>query len=70
MFQDIELALRESTARWKIVVGHHAIRSIGHHGDTQELMKQLLPVLQVNIKLRMPMILTSPSEEKFPSSSA
>ena len=37
-----------STAKWKIVVGHHAIRSAGHHGDTQELVKQLLPILQAN----------------------
>lgn len=47
MFQDLELATRESTAKWRIVVGHHAIRSVGHHGDTQELVKQLLPILQV-----------------------
>lgn len=47
MFQDLEVALRESRAKWKFVVGHHAIRSIGHHGDTQELVGQLLPMLQV-----------------------
>lgn len=47
MFQDLDLELRESTAKWKIVVGHHAIRSVGHHGDTQELINQLLPILQV-----------------------
>lgn len=47
MPQDLELALRESTAKWKIVVGHHAIRSVGHHGDTQELINRLLPILQV-----------------------
>jgi len=47
MFQDLELALGESTAKWKIVVGHHAIRSVGHHGDTQELIEKLLPILQV-----------------------
>ncbi|PIN06243.1 Purple (tartrate-resistant) acid phosphatase [Handroanthus impetiginosus] len=46
--RDLELALKESTAKWKIVVGHHAIRSVGHHGDTQELVDQLLPVLQAN----------------------
>lgn len=51
MFQDLDMALRESTAKWKIVVGHHAIKSIGHHGDTQELISQLLPILQVKIKL-------------------
>lgn len=45
--QDVELALKKSSAKWKIVVGHHAIRSIGHHGDTQELINHLLPILQV-----------------------
>ncbi|KAL0287745.1 UNVERIFIED_CONTAM: Purple acid phosphatase 17 [Sesamum calycinum] len=48
LLNDLELALKESRARWKIVVGHHAIRSVGHHGDTQELVDQLLPVLQAN----------------------
>ncbi|XP_061361842.1 purple acid phosphatase 17-like [Gastrolobium bilobum] len=48
LLKDLEMALRESTAKWKIVVGHHAIRSIGHHGDTQELISQLLPILQAN----------------------
>ncbi|KAK4436794.1 Purple acid phosphatase 17 [Sesamum alatum] len=48
LLKDLELALKESTARWKIVVGHHAIRSVGHHGDTQELVDQLLPILQAN----------------------
>ncbi|KAH9724568.1 Purple acid phosphatase 17 [Citrus sinensis] len=33
-------------AKWKIVVGHHAIRSIGHHGDTQELIRHILPLLK------------------------
>ncbi|PKI71721.1 hypothetical protein CRG98_007854 [Punica granatum] len=45
---DLESALTESIASWKIVVGHHSIRSIGHHGDTEELVKLLLPVLQAN----------------------
>ncbi|KAL0464061.1 UNVERIFIED_CONTAM: Purple acid phosphatase 17 [Sesamum latifolium] len=35
-------------AKWKIVVGHHAIRSVGHHGDTLELVHHLLPILQAN----------------------
>jgi hypothetical protein len=39
--------LKKSTAKWKIVVGHHAIRSVGHHGDTEELKRRLLPILQV-----------------------
>lgn len=38
-------------AKWKIVVGHHAIRSIGHHGDTQELIKHILPLLKVKNNL-------------------
>ncbi|XP_062109818.1 purple acid phosphatase 17-like [Humulus lupulus] len=46
--KDLEKALGESTARWKIVVGHHAIRSVGHHGDTPELIEHLLPLLQAN----------------------
>ncbi|KAL0355009.1 UNVERIFIED_CONTAM: Purple acid phosphatase 17 [Sesamum radiatum] len=46
VLNDLEVALKESRARWKIVVGHHAIRSVGHHGDTQELVDQLLPLLQ------------------------
>ncbi|KAL7099382.1 hypothetical protein ACP275_09G081300 [Erythranthe tilingii] len=48
LLKDLELALKESSATWKIVVGHHAIRSVGHHGDTQELIDQLLPILQAN----------------------
>lgn len=48
--QDVDLALKESNAKWKIVVGHHPIRSAAHHGDTKELVNQLLPILEV-IKL-------------------
>ncbi|MED6109192.1 Purple acid phosphatase 17, variant 2 [Stylosanthes scabra] len=48
LLKDLEQALTLSTAKWKIVVGHHAISSIGHHGDTKELRKQLLPLLQAN----------------------
>ncbi|XP_028805499.1 purple acid phosphatase 17-like [Neltuma alba] len=48
LLKDVELVLRESTAKWKIVVGHHAIRSVGHHGDTKELIKLLLPILRAN----------------------
>ncbi|PIA63912.1 hypothetical protein AQUCO_00201318v1 [Aquilegia coerulea] len=46
ILKDLESALRESTSKWKIVVGHHAIRSIGHHGDTLELTNLLLPILK------------------------
>ncbi|XAR55330.1 Acid phosphatase, partial [Bertholletia excelsa] len=48
LLQDLEWALKNSTAEWKIVVGHHAIRSIGYHGDTPELVLQLLPILEDN----------------------
>lgn len=52
--QDLEIALMESRAKWKFVVGHHAIRSVGHHGDTQELVQQLLPILEAyNVDLYM-----------------
>ncbi|PPD75741.1 hypothetical protein GOBAR_DD27329 [Gossypium barbadense] len=34
------------TAKWKIVVGHHTIKSAGHHGNTHELAIHLLPILQ------------------------
>ncbi|XP_057804919.1 purple acid phosphatase 17-like [Salvia miltiorrhiza] len=48
LLKDLELALENSKATWKIVVGHHAIRSVSHHGDTLELVDQLLPILQAN----------------------
>jgi len=37
--------LERSEARWKIVYGHHPIRSAGSHGDTSEMVEKLLPVL-------------------------
>ncbi|KAE8704593.1 hypothetical protein F3Y22_tig00110450pilonHSYRG00880 [Hibiscus syriacus] len=46
LLKNVERALRESSAKWKIVVGHHAIRSIGHHGDTPELATHLLSILK------------------------
>ncbi|BBG94621.1 purple acid phosphatase 17 [Prunus dulcis] len=45
---DLKVALNKSTAKWKIVVGHHAIRSVGHHGDTPELISLLLPTLKAH----------------------
>jgi len=38
--------LGKSTARWKIAFGHHPIYSAGHHGDTQRLIAELLPLLR------------------------
>ncbi|KAH6776427.1 Calcineurin-like metallo-phosphoesterase superfamily protein [Perilla frutescens var. hirtella] len=48
LLQDLELALIESKAKWKIVVGHHTIKSASHHGNTQELVEKLLPILEAN----------------------
>ncbi|CAN8253599.1 unnamed protein product [Cochlearia groenlandica] len=45
---DVDVALQESVAKWKIVVGHHTIKSVGHHGNTKELEKHLLPILEAN----------------------
>lgn len=45
----MEGALRESHATWKIVVGHHTIKSASIHGTTQELVQKLLPILEVII---------------------
>jgi len=44
--QDLSVALEASTATWKIVIGHHTIRSVGSHGDTLELFPQLLPIIE------------------------
>lgn len=38
--------LKASKATWKIVFGHHPIRSYGRHGDTSELVDDLLPLLE------------------------
>jgi acid phosphatase len=40
----LEELLRASTARWKIVVGHHTVRSHGAHGDTPKLVQHLEPL--------------------------
>ena len=43
----LETTLSESSARWKIVVGHHPIYSSAPmHGDTKELIADVLPILQ------------------------
>ena len=40
--------LATSTAQWKIVFGHHPIYSGGGHGDTPELISDVLPLLQAH----------------------
>ncbi|KAH9321306.1 hypothetical protein KI387_015945, partial [Taxus chinensis] len=46
--QELEMGLKSSNATWKIVIGHHTVRSVGDHGDTVELLQLLLPVLETN----------------------
>ncbi|KAG1342699.1 purple acid phosphatase 3 [Cocos nucifera] len=48
LLKDLDEALKESSATWKIVVGHHTMRSVSDHGDTQELLTLLLPILKAN----------------------
>jgi acid phosphatase len=45
----LESVLAASRARWKIVIGHHPIYAAAPtHGDTQELIADVLPVLEKN----------------------
>ncbi|KAF3432057.1 hypothetical protein FNV43_RR26796 [Rhamnella rubrinervis] len=48
LLKDVDSALKKSTAKWKFVVGHHTMKSAGHHGNTQEIVDQLLPILEAN----------------------
>ncbi|KAM0961043.1 hypothetical protein ACFX13_020794 [Malus domestica] len=48
LLKDVDSALKDSTAKWRIVVGHHTIRTAGYHGETKELVTQLLPILLEN----------------------
>ncbi|XP_043695575.1 purple acid phosphatase 4-like [Telopea speciosissima] len=48
LLKDLDSALKDSTSKWKIVVGHHTLRSAGSHGDTKELVKDFLPILKGN----------------------
>jgi hypothetical protein len=43
--------LAKSTAKWKIVYGHHPIYSHGQHGDTPKLIRDLLPVLKDRVDI-------------------
>jgi len=43
----LDRELAASTAPWKLVFGHHTIRSGGSgHGETPEMVEQVLPILQ------------------------
>lgn len=41
----LDRALEASTARWRIVVGHHPVFSGGRHGNTPSLVARLKPLL-------------------------
>ncbi|XP_062205551.1 purple acid phosphatase 4-like [Phragmites australis] len=48
LLKDLDAAMKRSRARWKVAVGHHTMRSVSAHGDTQELLQLLLPVFKEN----------------------
>ncbi|XP_020595910.1 purple acid phosphatase 17-like [Phalaenopsis equestris] len=48
LLKELNEALIESRAPWKFVVGHHTMRSVSEHGDTEELLENLLPILKEN----------------------
>jgi len=50
-YQNLNSQLKSSMATWKVVVGHHTIRSLGRHGETPELVKHVLPILEVSFLL-------------------
>lgn len=54
LLQELRGWLASSIATWKIVIGHHTLRSFGEHGDTVELVQRLLPVLEVSGRTRRP----------------
>ena len=42
----LDQELKKSSARWKLVYGHHPIYSDGDHGDSARLIEKLLPILK------------------------
>jgi tartrate-resistant acid phosphatase type 5 len=42
----LDQALAKSKAPWKIVFGHHPVFSGGEHGDGEDMIRNLLPILQ------------------------
>ncbi|KAL2634912.1 hypothetical protein R1flu_006391 [Riccia fluitans] len=43
---NLNSALENSAATWKIVVGHHTMYSYGPHRNTPELIEKVLPILE------------------------
>ncbi|KAL6842881.1 hypothetical protein ACP4OV_027194 [Aristida adscensionis] len=48
LLKDLDNALTQSVATWKIVVGHHPISSGCEHGNTTELEQLLRPILEAH----------------------
>jgi len=42
----LDRELGASTARWKLVFGHHPVYSGGQHGDSKDLIANMLPILR------------------------
>jgi predicted MPP superfamily phosphohydrolase len=47
----LDEALAKSSARWKIVYGHHPIYNVGEHGDDKRLIERLLPMLKGRVDI-------------------
>jgi tartrate-resistant acid phosphatase type 5 len=47
----LQKELVSSTARWKVVYGHHTIYSHGYHGNTPELIRDLLPLIKDRVDI-------------------
>lgn len=45
--QWLDSVLKKSTARWRVVVGHHPIRSHGAHGETPYMIRTIKPLLDM-----------------------
>ncbi|KAI4373186.1 hypothetical protein MLD38_011342 [Melastoma candidum] len=48
MLKELDWTLKASSGPWKIVVGHHPIKTAGEHGVTEELVQRMLPILKIN----------------------
>ncbi len=42
----LQSTLENSTARWKVVAGHHLVYSYGAHGGTSKIVEHVLPILK------------------------
>ena len=44
----VDGALANSTAPWKLVIGHHPVWSGGDHGPTKHLVDKLKPIMETH----------------------